>query len=302
MEPTPLESTVRRLALLLPLLLTLPLAACGERDGLVAQSPSPTASAAARPSPTSVDPQEPTSTVTAWYVRATPEAMWVEPVPVTGARTKAVARAAMQALVLIEPDNPDLGTMAPEGTQVLGVDIDQDSGVLTVDLSEEVDPEGIGFGSAQEVAFSQQLAHTAAQFEGVESVRLLVEGEAITDLWGHVDWSEPVEPDLFALTPVTIEQPRWNWRREGLGPVTASGQANTFEATLAVRLVDPDGEVVSEEWITATSGSGTRGTWEHTFQQVERRGVWTIEAEEPDPSGGQEGRPPLVVRTQFRIT
>lgn len=286
----------QRLALLTSLLIAL--AACSDgapTDQPATTPPSATASATATPT------DQATSTVRVWVARATPDAVWVEPWESTGARTMAPARQAFEHLLSVPPDNPALRTMAPEGTELRGVDIDRDTGVLTVDLSQEVDLPGTGHGSTEEVAFAQQLAYTATQFAGVRSVRLLVEGQEIEDLWGHVDWSKPIEPDPFALTPITIEEPRWGFRREGVGPLTASGQANTFEATLAVRLIDPDGKVVEEKWIMATSGSGTRGTWRYEFGPLGKRGTWAIEAEEPDPSDG-EGRDPLIVRTEFRIT
>lgn len=289
----------QRLALLSGLLLLLAGCAGGEPP---ADPPTSSATPSESPTPTSTPTDQATSTVRVWYARATPEAVWVEPERSSGVRSQAPARQAFKTLLSFGPDNPDLTNTVPEGTELLDIAIDHDSGVLTLDLSQDVDAPGTGHGSTEETAFAQQLAHTATQFDGVRAVRLLVEGEPIEDLWGHIDWSKPIEPDPFALTPITIEEPRWGMRREGVGPITASGQANTFEATLAVRLIDPDGEVVEEEWITATSGSGTRGTWSHEFGALGKRGTWTIEAEEPDPSGGAEGRKPLVVRTEFRIT
>jgi len=286
----------QRLALLTSIVLVL--AACS--NGAPSDEPDATPTSAT-PTATATPTDQATSTVRVWVARATPDAVWVEPWESTGARTMAPARQAFEHLLSVPPDNPALATMAPEGTELRGVDIDRDTGVLTVDLSQEVDLPGTGHSSTEEVAFAQQLAYTATQFAGVRSVRVWIEGEPIEELWGHLDWSRPIEPDPFALTPITIEEPRWGFRREGVGPLTASGQANTFEATLAVRLIDPDGEVVEEEWITATSGSGTRGTWTYEFGPLGKRGTWVIEAEEPDPSDG-EGRDPLIVRTEFRIT
>ena len=47
-------------------------------------------------------------------------------------------------------------------------------------------------------------------------------------------------------------------------PVRATGTANTFEATFQYDLVDPDGKVVKTHFVTATSGTGTRGTFDFT--------------------------------------
>lgn len=283
----------RLFALLLSLLL---LAACAggepaEEPASETPSPEPTASE-------EVGEQAATQEVTAWFARFGDEVVWVEPVTVLRPPTEGVARAAMEVLFGERPANPDLRTMAPPDAELLGVDRDGD--LLVVDVSSEIDPSGAGRSSMEEVAFAQQLAHTATQFDGVTAVRLLVEGEEIDDLWGHVDWSVPIEPEPFAETPITIDEPGWH-AEVPQGRLTASGEANTYEATLAVRLIDPDGKTVEEEWITATSGSGTRGTWEHAFgAQLDRPGTWVIEAEEPDPSGG-EGRKPLIVRQEFRV-
>lgn len=40
------------------------------------------------------------------------------------------------------------------------------------------------------------------------------------------------------------------------------GTANTFEATFMVDILDEDGNVLTTEVVTATSGSGTRGTFD----------------------------------------
>ncbi len=44
-------------------------------------------------------------------------------------------------------------------------------------------------------------------------------------------------------------------------PIQLAGTANTFEATVNYRLVDSAGTVLKEGFTTATSGSGTRGTF-----------------------------------------
>ena len=48
-------------------------------------------------------------------------------------------------------------------------------------------------------------------------------------------------------------------------PFTVSGEANTFEAALTIDAVDESGMVACVRELTATSGSGTPGTWEGTL-------------------------------------
>ena len=48
-------------------------------------------------------------------------------------------------------------------------------------------------------------------------------------------------------------------------PLRVTGTANTFEATFDYDLLDPSGKVLSHHFVTATSGSGTRGTFDFTI-------------------------------------
>ena len=47
-------------------------------------------------------------------------------------------------------------------------------------------------------------------------------------------------------------------------PLRVTGTANTFEATFNYELNDTDGKVVDKNFVTATSGTGTRGTFDFT--------------------------------------
>ncbi len=49
-------------------------------------------------------------------------------------------------------------------------------------------------------------------------------------------------------------------------PLRVTGTANTFEATFDYELRDRNGHVVSHGFVTATSGSGTRGTFDFTVR------------------------------------
>jgi germination protein M len=55
-------------------------------------------------------------------------------------------------------------------------------------------------------------------------------------------------------------------------PLRAHGTANTFEATFQYDLVGPDGEVLKTHFVTATSGSGTRGTFDFAVPYTVARG------------------------------
>jgi germination protein M len=56
-------------------------------------------------------------------------------------------------------------------------------------------------------------------------------------------------------------------------PMRIQGSANTFEATFMVDVVDRDARIVASDFVTATSGSGTRGTFDATIPfEVQRPG------------------------------
>ncbi len=48
-------------------------------------------------------------------------------------------------------------------------------------------------------------------------------------------------------------------------PLRVTGTANTFEATFDYDLVDAGGKVIAHHFVTATSGSGIRGTFDFTI-------------------------------------
>lgn len=74
----------------------------------------------------------------------------------------------------------------------------------------------------------------------------------------------PSSPPSAPVTPaITIDTPPPG--ATAAIPFTASGTANTFEAALTIDVVDAAGRTVCVRALTATSGSGTRGTWTGTL-------------------------------------
>lgn len=167
---------------------------------------------------------------------------------------------------------------------------------MIVDVDEALS--GHSTGSAGEIAFAEQLAHTAASLPDVEAVMLYINGAPIDELWGHLDWSQPITPDPFALTPVTIETPM-HGATVPAGDVVAEGQATVFEAHFVIRLCDASGSIMEESPVMASTGGPERGTWSFTFTITEP-GSYLIEAEEEDASGG-EGRAPMLVHREFTV-
>jgi hypothetical protein len=192
------------------------------------------------------------------------------------AETPAVARGAMQAL-LAGPtgQEADLGfsTTIPQGTELLDVAVAD--GIATVDLSEEF---GGGGGSLSMMGRVAEVVFTLTQFPTVDAVSFQIEGEQVTALGGEGlildgpqtrdDW-EDLSPAILVESPLPFA--------EVTSPLRIQGTANTFEATFLVDVTDGEGEIVFEEVVTATSGSGTRGTFDLTATfEVPRAGVGEV--------------------------
>ena len=249
-------------------------------------------------SPAASSPAPGSATVTAFYVRDQRGRLWVEQEQQTlAAPTVGVARAAVVATVEGEPRDPALVTLAPDGTRVL--DVQRDGDVVTVDLSGEV--RTAPGGSASEEAFAQQLAWAGGQFPGVTGVRLLVDGQPVEELWGHLDWSTPIAPDEFARAPIEITAPA-HGATVAPGPLEVEGFADVFEATLLVSLTDPEGEIVADGFVTASCGTGCRGafTW-MPDTELDAAGTWTVGVTADDASAG-EGPPPFAAMRDVTVT
>jgi hypothetical protein len=177
--------------------------------------------------------------------------------------TLQVAAASMTEL-LAGPDDAEaaagLTTAIPDGTTLLGVTIDGD--VATVNLSGDFQNGGDSEAIRAQLA---QVVYTLTQFPTIATVRFQIDGSAVTDFGQGVTLSQPVgRADFEDVTPaIFVEAPAVG--DEVASPLRIWGTANTFEAAFMVKLVGPDGSTLFESPAQATSGSGTRGTFDLTF-------------------------------------
>ena len=71
-------------------------------------------------------------------------------------------------------------------------------------------------------------------------------------------------------------------------PIRLAGTADTFEANFTAELVAADGTVLDKHFVTATSGSGTRGTYATTLTYpAGATGSATVKVWEPSAENGQ---------------
>jgi hypothetical protein len=82
----------------------------------------------------------------------------------------------------------------------------------------------------------------------------------------EIDGTSYTRADFEEQTPAVLVESPLPFE-EVTSPITATGTANTFEATFHYELTDTDGLIVDENFVTATSGSGTRGTFEFTTDE-----------------------------------
>jgi germination protein M len=107
-----------------------------------------------------------------------------------------------------------------------------------------------------------QLVYTMTQFASADSVEL-VGGATYT----RADFEEQT-PLILVESPLAYEAVS--------SPLRVTGTANTFEATFRYELKDSSGEVVDEHFVTATSGTGTRGTFDFTTKALEDVGSLVV--------------------------
>ena len=164
--------------------------------------------------------------------------------------TESVERAALDAL-LESPTDQEFEKFGlrnyavPSDGDLQGLEIAGE--VARVESTADLREDGLG-----------QIVFTLTQFPAIISVEVATpEG---TRTYQRADFEEFMPP-ILVEGPLAYE--------EVTSPLRVTGTANTFEATFAYNLTDTDGRIVDENYVTATSGTGTRGTFEFTTKPFE---------------------------------
>ena len=149
-------------------------------------------------------------------------------------------------------------------------------GVATIDLAAALSHEALA-----------QVVYTLTQFPTIKRVR------ASRTIPGTKPYTRA---DFEDVTPVIlIEAPLPG--QTVASPVDVRGTANTFEATFDLEVRNSSGVRVAWRFVTATSGSGQRGTFGATISFPRTGGPLTLVAYEPSAANG---RPIHVVRVQLQ--
>jgi hypothetical protein len=210
-------------------------------------SGSPAPSIAPSAAPPSQTPPEGTTVVRAYfYYESVPGSSGLVPILREVPATKAVASAAMAAL-LDGPTETERGAMSsaiPAETKLLGLTIKD--GVATVDLSSEFESGG---GSASATIRLGQVVYTLTQFPTVKSVVFQVDGRTVTVFGSEgIVLDGPVgRADYVDLHPtIFVDRPAYGAALGNPGRVIGSAQG-LFEAVFRVELRDASGRPIADQ-------------------------------------------------------
>ncbi|MDP2183579.1 MAG: Gmad2 immunoglobulin-like domain-containing protein [Actinomycetota bacterium] len=208
-------------------------------------------------------------------------------------RTTAMARVALEQLLQgANTAESDIGMTSaiPAGTRLLGVTVS--GGLATVNLSREFTSGG---GSLSMQLRAAQVVYTLTQFPTVETVAFEVEDKPVQTLGGEgLEVGPSVgRADFENVTPaILVESPTPGARVSS--PLRLTGTANVFEAMFVVTVTAPGGEIVTEQAVQTTSGTGTRGTFDEPVEfDIASDGAGTVIVYEPSP---KDGAPTNMVR------
>jgi hypothetical protein len=209
--------------------------------------------------------------------------------------------AAVTTMLAGSAQDPDYhnGIWLPD-TQVLGVDVQDD--VIEVNLTGETDytsvRDDVATLAVQQLVYTVTAAAADAGLNGALPVQILVDGQPPAQMVGQLDLSAPVAraPQMNVGQLVQIDDPS-----DGAvvgRPVTISGVALAYEATLNWQIFDDEGNVV-EESFTSTSDGSTFAPF--TFDVELEPGIYSVVVTESDPTGGAEGPGPMSDSKNFTV-
>ncbi len=188
-----------------------------------------------------------------------------------------------------------ISTDIPGETELLGYTIDNttSTGRAVIDLSADFLDTG-SFAMTNRLA---QIVFTATQFPEVDTVEFAIDGEPFDSFTGEVPGPRSRDTYMDALPPIFVESPLAG---DQVGsPITITGFANTFEASLQYRIELADGTLLADGFTTATCGTGCWGTYEITvdYALAEPADGFVVLFE----SSAQDGSPINVVRVPVTL-
>jgi hypothetical protein len=168
--------------------------------------------------------------------------------------TKGVASAAVNQLLagpIAGETSRNISSQIPNGTQLLSLKVE--SGLATIDLSSEFTAGGPGQAYQTRLA---QVVYTLTQFPTIKAVAVLIEGSGDSIALKRGDYVDLL-PDIW------VDRPAFG---AAIGnPAHVTGNADVFEATFRISILDGSGKVLADQQAMATCGTGCRGTFDVTI-------------------------------------
>ena len=229
------------------------------------ETPSTPASGSPEPSPTPSSGPGGTTIVRAYFWLDGPDgSAGLVPVLREIPATKGVATAAI-AQLLAGPTSGEIGrsisSQIPADSQLLGLTVD-DKGVATINLSSEFVAGGAGQAYRTRLA---QVVYTLTQFPSVKRVFFLIEGSGDTVTTERSDYVDLL-PDIW------VDRPAFN---AAIGnPAHVTGNADVFEATFRIAILDANGTSLADQQAMAICGTGCRGTFDVTIPYTVAKGQY----------------------------
>jgi hypothetical protein len=137
--------------------------------------------------------------------------------------------------------------------------VDRASLLAAVAAGPSDEERAVGFTQGEATERTAEEVYTLSQFDPKKPVD--VGGKSYT----RADF-EDLTPAILVESPLPFASVS--------SPLRVWGTANTFEATFEYELLDSAGMALAKHFVTATSGSGTRGTYDVTihFASPDRKG------------------------------
>jgi hypothetical protein len=222
--------------------------------------------------PTDAAPQRPgTITVQLWFIRAGQ----LSPTRRTRPATLATTRLALTELTAgptVAEKRAGLATGLPAEPAFT---INGISGrVATIDFAA-----AFYGGATDTVRLRQaQVVYTLTQFPTVTTVRFLADGDPAGAAVGRDAYTDLLPP-IVVLNPVIGQRVT--------SPITVTGTADVFEATVNVRVLDPAGRPLATAFTTAACSGGCRGQYRVTISyRSADAGPGTVEVYWVSPEDG----------------
>jgi hypothetical protein len=217
------------------------------------------------PTPTSIPSPPPMKSVVMYYVGDTPMGFKLFSEVYSFQSSGDLISNALSRLISgrAQPADSNYTNLWGEGTSLNAFTKDGATGVVDLKMGK------LNVGAESESRAIDQLLWTLSGIDpSITEILLLVDGQRIESLAGHVDATRPIvkESAFEVLSPLQISSITDG--EELNNPVVISGEACTFEANV-VWTLRKDNVVMKSEPTTATSACPDRGTWEVKLGDLE---------------------------------